>query len=78
MAGVGNCASFLIQGDSNFIKAWETRILDKSLGLMHYDLGGYRPADIDIVAAFDIDKRKAGRPLKEAVFAEPNCTKDIQ
>ena len=42
---------------------------------MHYELGGYKPADIDIVAAFDIDRRKVGRPLKEAVFAKPNCTK---
>ncbi|MDP1758612.1 MAG: inositol-3-phosphate synthase, partial [Thermodesulfovibrionales bacterium] len=74
IAGVGNCASSLIQG-IEYYKSLGDRHPDKSLGLMHYNLGGYRPADIDIVAAFDIDKRKVGRPLKEAVFAEPNCTK---
>jgi len=42
---------------------------------MHYDLGGYRPSDIKIVAAFDIDERKIDKPLKEAIFAKPNCTK---
>ena len=42
---------------------------------MHYSLGGYRPGDIEFVAAFDIDKRKVGRPLSEAIFSEPNCTK---
>ncbi len=42
---------------------------------MHYDLGGYKPGDIKVVAAFDIDARKVGKPLKEAIFAKPNCTK---
>ncbi|MDP2279531.1 MAG: inositol-3-phosphate synthase, partial [Nitrospirota bacterium] len=74
IAGIGNCASSLIQG-IEYYKGLGDRHPDKSLGLMHYDLGGYKPADIEIVAAFDIDKRKVGRPLKEAVFAEPNCTK---
>ncbi|RLA84744.1 MAG: inositol-3-phosphate synthase, partial [Deltaproteobacteria bacterium] len=44
-------------------------------GLMHWEMGGYRPGDIEVVAAFDIDKRKVGRPLHEAIFAPPNCTK---
>jgi myo-inositol-1-phosphate synthase len=42
---------------------------------MHYNLGGYKPGDIRIVAAFDIDKRKVGKPLNQAVFSPPNCTK---
>lgn len=42
---------------------------------MHYRLGDYKPSDIEFVAAFDIDARKVGRPLREAVFAKPNCTK---
>lgn len=42
---------------------------------MHYDIGGYRPSDIDIVAAFDIDARKVGLDVSEAIFARPNCTK---
>jgi myo-inositol-1-phosphate synthase len=41
---------------------------------MHWDIGGYRPSDIEVVAAFDIDKRKVGRDVNEAIFARPNCT----
>ena len=75
IAGVGNCASSLVQG-----VAWYRRRLRKDgvrerPGLMHYDLGGYLPGDIQFVCAFDIDKRKVGRPLEKAVFAPPNCTK---
>ena len=44
---------------------------------MHYVLGGYRPDDIEVVAAFDIDRRKVDKPLNEALFAPPNCTKEI-
>ena len=41
---------------------------------MHWDIGGYKPFDIEVVAAFDIDKRKVGKDLSEAIFALPNCT----
>jgi len=44
-------------------------------GLMNRDIGGYLPGDIEVVAAFDIDRRKVGRPVAEAIFALPNCTK---
>ncbi|MDM7912641.1 MAG: inositol-3-phosphate synthase, partial [Methanotrichaceae archaeon] len=44
---------------------------------MHYEIGGYRAGDIDVVAAFDIDARKVGRDVSEAIFALPNCTKVI-
>ncbi len=44
---------------------------------MHPELGGYRAEDIEVVAAFDIDRRKVGRPLEQAIFASPNNTKDI-
>jgi myo-inositol-1-phosphate synthase len=74
IAGIGNCASSLIQGIA-YYNALSENHPDRDLGLMHYDLGGYRPGDIKIVAAFDIDVRKVGKPLKEAVFAKPNCTK---
>ncbi len=81
IAGIGNCASSLIQG-IEYYKGLGDKHPDRALGLMHYDLGGYRPSDITVAAAFDIDKRKVGKPLKEAVFAKPNCTKtfnkDIQ
>ena len=42
---------------------------------MHYKLGGYLPGDIAITAAFDVDARKVNKPLEEAMFAKPNCTK---
>jgi myo-inositol-1-phosphate synthase len=72
VAGVGNCASSLIQGIEHYRKKNGAA---GSLGLMHYKLGGYKPGDIRVVAAFDIDKRKVGKPLKQAVFSPPNCTK---
>ncbi|MCX8022044.1 MAG: inositol-3-phosphate synthase [Syntrophorhabdaceae bacterium] len=72
IVGIGNCASSLIQGISYYSKKSEDVI-----GLMHYDIGGYKPGDINVVAAFDIDRRKVGKPLKEAIFAKPNCTKTI-
>jgi myo-inositol-1-phosphate synthase len=74
IVGIGNCASSLIQG-VEYYKSLDESSADSSLGLMHYDLGGYVPGDIEVVAAFDIDARKVHRPLKEALFAKPNCTK---
>jgi len=71
IAGVGNCASSLVQG-IEYYRHYEGEIPE---GLMHWEMGGYRPGDIEVVAAFDIDKRKVGRPLHEAIFAPPNCTK---
>ena len=76
--GVGNCASSLIQG----IEFYRKHNLDsnsepEALGLMNYEIGGYRPQDIEIVCAFDIDKRKVGFPLKKAIFQAPNCTQLI-
>jgi myo-inositol-1-phosphate synthase len=41
---------------------------------MHWDMGGYTPHDIEIVAAFDVDRRKVGRDVSDAIFAQPNCT----
>ncbi|NLL17651.1 MAG: inositol-3-phosphate synthase [Clostridia bacterium] len=69
IAGIGNCASSLLQGIEMYKHS-----PDDSIGLMHYDLGGYTPGDVNVVAAFDVDKRKVGKPLKEAIFAKPNCT----
>ena len=45
---------------------------------MHEEIGGFQPSDVEFVAAFDIDRRKVGRPLEEAVFAAPNCTRRFQ
>ncbi|MEJ2717576.1 MAG: inositol-3-phosphate synthase [Deltaproteobacteria bacterium] len=70
IAGVGNCASSLLQG----IEFYRNRSAKDSLGLMHWDIGGYKPSDISVVAAFDIDRRKVGKDLAEAVWSPPNCT----
>lgn len=74
IAGVGNCASSLIQG-IEYYREISANDPASSLGLMHYDLGGYLPGDIKIVAAFDVDRRKVGKTLDEAICTEPNCTK---
>ncbi len=74
IAGVGNCASSLLQG----IEYYRQRDPGESAGLLHPELGGYRLQDIRIVAAFDVDARKVGRPLEEAIFAAPNCTTVFQ
>ena len=70
LVGVGNCASSLVQG-----VAWYTaHDPEKAAGLMHPRIGPYAIEDIEFVAAFDVDARKVGRPLEEAIFARPNRT----
>lgn len=76
IAGVGNCASSLLQG-LEFYRAPARSAGEPPIGLMHHELCGYRPADIEVVCAFDIDRRKVGRPLDEAAMAPPNCTRPI-
>jgi len=71
LIGIGNCASALIQGISHYRSTAE----NSAIGLMHQRIGGFNPDDIHIVAAFDVDSRKVGLDLAQAVFAEPNCTK---
>src|SRR3990167_8494851 len=71
IAGVGNCASSLIQG----IAYYGNKSGDHPIGLMHWEIGGYRPFDIEVVAAFDIDKRKVRKNLSRSIFELPNCTK---
>lgn len=74
VAGVGNCASALLQG----LTYYRTRTPEAAVGLMHWEIGGYRPGDIDIVAAYDVDARKVGQDVARAAFAEPNCTTRFQ
>lgn len=69
--GLGNCASSLVQGIMYFKNTPNPNLT----GVMNYNLGSYRPQDINIVAAFDIDVRKVGKDVSEAIFAKPNCTK---
>ena len=69
LVGVGNCASSLVQGVSHYREG-----ANDLTGLMHEEIGGYRPSDIRFVAAWDIDKRKVGRDIADAIFARPNST----
>ena len=69
VVGVGNCASSLIQGLNYYNESDRAPI-----GLMHETMNGYRVSDIRVVAAFDIDRRKVGLDVSQAIFAKPNCT----
>lgn len=71
LVGVGNCACSLVQGISYYKTLSDT----SNSGVMHWDIAGYSPSDLEVVAAFDIDERKVGQPLSEAIFAAPNNTR---
>ena len=70
IVGLGNCASSLIQG----VNYYRDKTGEGAIGVMQWDIGGYKPYDIEAVTAFDIDRRKVGKDVAEAIFAEPNCT----
>jgi myo-inositol-1-phosphate synthase len=70
IVGIGNCASSLVQG----LAYYQNGGANEQIGLMHWDLGGYRPKDIKVVAAWDIDRRKVGKDVGAAIFEKPNCT----
>ena len=69
--GVGNCASSLVQGVQYYREAPDDAFIP---GLMHARLGGYHVGDIEFSAAFDIDERKVGRDLSDAIWQAPNNT----
>ena len=69
IVGIGNCASSLVQGLAHYREGSNDHI-----GLMHWEMGGYKPSDIRVVAAWDVDARKVGVDVAEAIFAKPNCT----
>jgi len=71
IVGTGNCASSLVQGLEYYKDATAE---DAVPGLMHVDLGGYHIRDVEIVAAFDVDAKKVGKDVAEAIFSEPNNT----
>ena len=71
LAGVGNCASALVQGAKYYAKAENE---EQTLGLKNPTLGGYRPCDIEFVCAFDIETRKVGVDLSKAILFKPNNT----
>jgi myo-inositol-1-phosphate synthase len=68
VVGVGNCASSLIQGITYYRQ-------HPPVGMMHELVDKYRVTDIKPVMAFDVDSRKVGKDLSEAIFALPNCTR---
>jgi myo-inositol-1-phosphate synthase len=71
IVGVGNCASSLVQGVQYYRNADPA---ERVPGLMHVELGGYHVRDLEFVAAFDVDAKKVGRDLSEAIVAPPNNT----
>ena len=72
IAGVGNCASALIQGVEYYRHSLKAEIP----GLMHVDFGGYHVGDIRFVAAFEANEKKIGKDLSDAIWVDPNmCTK---
>jgi myo-inositol-1-phosphate synthase len=73
IVGLGNCASSLVQG-IHYCREHG----DDAVGVLLPELAGYVPGDIEVVAAFDIDRRKVGLPVAEAIFAAPNNTKRFQ
>jgi len=70
IVGIGNCASSLVQG----IEYYKDKRPEDAIGLMHWEIGGYKPQDIEVVSAFDIDLRKVGKDVSEAIFEPQNCT----
>lgn len=70
IVGLGNCASSLIQG----IHYYQNQN-NQPVGIMHEEIGGYCISDIEVVLAIDIDDRKVGKDISEAIFSKPNCTK---
>jgi myo-inositol-1-phosphate synthase len=74
IAGVGNCASSLVQG----LEWYRERASEAPEGVITPQIGPYGCGDIAIVAAFDVDRRKVGFRLEEAIFAKPNCTRVFQ
>lgn len=73
IVGVGNCASSLVQG----IHYYRNKTAEDATGLMHWNIGGWAPHQIEVALAYDIDVRKVGKDISEAIFEAPNCTQTI-
>jgi len=71
IVGVGNCATSLVQG----VEFYRNAAVDEKVpGLMHVKFGDYHVSDVEFVAAFDVDDKKVGKDLAEAIDASQNCT----
>ena len=73
IVGLGNCSKSLIEA----ISYYKSASLDNLNGLMSPDIGGFLPSDVDVVVGFDIDERKVGKPIGEAIYAKPNNAIDL-
>lgn len=71
--GVGNCAKSLIEG----VALYGHSVMGRTEGLAFPLIGGYSAKDIEFVLAYDVDARKVGRPLSEAIYAPPNCAMNL-
>ena len=71
IVGVGSCAKSLVEGVQYYTKE------EDIVGLMYENIGGYKAEHLEFVCGFDVDKRKAGKSLKKALRAKPNCSMDI-
>ncbi|MGH7234568.1 MAG: inositol-3-phosphate synthase, partial [Candidatus Saccharimonadales bacterium] len=71
VVGAGNCFSALYQGLTYYKDSSQANIP----GVMFADIGGYRPNGIKVVAVYDVDARKVGKPTGKAIFAQPNCAR---
>jgi myo-inositol-1-phosphate synthase len=72
IVGIGNCASSLVQGIA--LSKNGNHLLK---GVTYPEIGGYKPSDIDFVIGFDVDVRKIGKQISDAIFSEPNCAFEI-
>ena len=75
LAGLGNCASALIQGVEYYKNIESEDLYIK--GIMNPSIGGYLPRHIKIVAAFDVATTKLNKDISEAIYADPNCCQKI-
>lgn len=73
IAGLGNCASMLVQG----IEFYKKMGNEYTKGLITPVIGGYKITDIEVVTAFDVSKNKVGKDISEAIFERPNITPRI-
>ena len=71
LVGIGNCASSLVQGVAYYRETGSVQ------GLINERIGPYRVQDVEFVLGFDVDSRKVGLDLSEAIFAAPNNTRDV-
>src|SRR5262245_65993180 len=69
IVGVGNCASSLLQG----VEFYRSEASRQAPGLLHWEIGGYRPGDLEVACAFDVDVRKVGKDISEAMCEAPSC-----